>query len=529
MSKRLVTCFLVLLPAAIWLGTAADGAKVTNVAPKLLASGIEVTLNPSGIAPLSALATFKTSSNCHVLIEIPDENAADSGSLPAPVRKIFMDDGTDHAIPIVGLFPGRTNAVLLTLFTHHGKPESYELYIDTDPLPAFFPEVEVSVADPDRMEPGMNLSTLTVRTPQGGQMYPIISDHNGVIRWYLDLSEHKGLLAPFRRIRSGNFLGGIQDWIYEYDMLGRLVDEINIPGYNFHHDIIELPDGNLVACVDKRGTTIVNSRGEIRSTGDVIIEIDRKTKSVLTTWDLREILDVDRNEQINSNGDWFHMNALWYSPDDHCLIVSGRHQGVIKVTWENKLRWILAPHQGWGNAGFDGSGPSTVPFLLTAVAADGTPYPNEIQAGYAGAEDFDWNFAQHYPLLLPSGNLLLFDNGDFRYFMSGFPQFSRCVEFRIDEEARTVEQIWQYGKERGAEAYSRIISAVHHLPQTGNRLFCPGIILGIGGTSAKIIEVTYPEKEVVFEATIHFKNLLAAPGAILADNVYRSYRIPIYP
>ncbi len=527
--KRKFKCFVLILPVAAWLLSTAAGRKASAAAPRLLASDIAVTLNPSGIAPLSALANFRTNLNCSVLVEVLDENEPAPGEEPAPVSKIFENDGTDHAVPILGLYPGRMNSIILTLFSHHGKPESYRLYIETDPLPNFFPDIQVNTADPGRMEPGMNLSTLNIRTPQGGRMYPIISDRNGVVRWYLDLSEHKGLLAPFRRIRSGNFLGSIRDWVLEYDSLGRLVDEINLPGYNFHHDIIELPNGNLVACVDKKGTTIVNSRGEIPSTGDFIIEIDRKTKSVVNSWDLREILDVDRNEQINSNGDWFHMNALWYSPDDHCLIVSGRHQGVIKVTWENELKWILAPHQGWGNAGYDGSGPPTTPFLLTAIAADGHPYPNEIQDGYAGADDFDWNHGQHYPLLLPNGNLLLFDNGDFRYFMSGFPQFSRCVEYRIDEEAKTVEQVWQYGRERGAETYSRIISAVHYLPFTGNRLFCPGIIQTPGGTAAKIIEVTYPEKDVVFEATFRFKNLLAPPGALVADNIYRSYRISIYP
>ena len=529
MKSKFLKILFFIIPLAVWLGSVPAGSNAPGAGRQLLTSGITVTLNPTGIAPLSAQATFQTSLNCSVLVEIMDEGEAGQSAYPALASKIFENDGTDHAIPILGLYPGRMNSVALTLFTHHGRPESHLLSIETDPLPSFFPDIEVSAADPGRMEPGMNLSTLNIRTRQGSQMYPIISDHNGIVRWYLDLSAHKGLLAPFRRIGNGNFLGSIGDWIYEYDPLGRLVYEINLPGYNFHHDIIELPNGNLVACVDKSGTTNVNSRGLIPSTGDFIIEINPAAKSIVTTWDLREILDVDRNEQINSNGDWFHMNGLWYSPDDHCLIVSGRHQGIAKVTWENELKWILAPRQGWGNAGYDGSGPPTSPYLLTAVAAGGTPYATEIQDGYAGADDFDWNFGQHFPLVLPNGNLLLFDNGDFRYFISGFPQFSRCVEFRIDEATMTVEQVWEYGKERGQETYSRIISAVGHLPQTANRLFCPGIIQTAEGTSAKIIEVAYPGKDVVFEATLRFKNLLAAPGLPVADNIYRSYRISIYP
>ena len=438
--------FSFLLTFALFLGIGPSQSQATGAHLSLLTSGITVTQNPSGIAPLTALATFQTSLNCNVQVKVMGE---------VEVTKIFENDGTDHAVPILGLYPDRVNAVLLTLFTHHGTPENFVLSIKTDPLPDVLPDIEVNAAVPDRMEPGMNLSTVTVRLGQLTGMYPIISDRNGVIRWYLDLSGLRGLVSPFERIRDGNFLGAIGGSVYEYDPLGRIVDQITLGGYNFHHDILELPNGHLVACVDKTGTTIVNSRGLIRSTGDYIIEIDRETKSIVTSWDMRQLLDVDRNEQINSNGDWFHMNGLGYSAADNCLVVSGRHQGLVKVTWDNKLKWILAPRQGWGNAGFDGSGPPTAPFLLTAVDARGNPYPPQVEDGYAGAIDFDWNYGQHNPHVLPNGNILFFDNGDFRYFMTGYPQFSRCAEFHVDEQAMTVQQIWQYGKERGRKRIRR--------------------------------------------------------------------------
>jgi hypothetical protein len=59
----------------------------------------------------------------------------------------------------------------------------------------------------------------------------------------------------------------------------------------------------------------------------------------------------------------------------------------------------------------------------------------------------------------------------------------------------------------------------------------PGIILNdTAGNRAKFVEVTYPEAEVVFEATIRFKNYYAAPGATgVLDNIYRSHRMSIYP
>jgi arylsulfate sulfotransferase len=510
--------FSFLLTFALFLGIGPSQSQATGAHLSLLTSDITVMLNPYGNAPLSALSTFQTSMNCGVQVRVMGE---------VEVTKIFENDGTDHAIPILGLYPDRLNTVLLTLFTHHGTPESHLLSIRTDPLPDVLPDIEINAAVPGLMEPGMNLSTVSVRRGNLVGMYPIMFDRNGDIRWYLDLSS-RGLLAPFERLSNGNFIGGIGDSIFEYDPLGRLVDQIRL-GYNFHHDIRELPNGHLVACVDNAGTMILNSHGLFPSVEDAIIEIDRTTKLVVNSWDLRQILDVSRNEQIYNNGDWFHMNGLWYSASDNCLIISGRHQGLVKVTWDNKLKWILAPHQGWEIAGFDGSGPPTAPYLLTAVDNEGNPYDSEVEDGFAGADDFDWDYGQHNPHLLLNGNILFFDNGDFRYFQNVFPKFSRCVEFHVDEQSMTVRQVWQYGKERGEETYSQIISAVGILPLTQNRLFCPGIVKTANGTYAKVIEISYPDKEVIFEATLHFKNLFAPPDAVFADNIYRSFRISIYP
>ena len=119
--------------------------------------------------------------------------------------------------------------------------------------------------------------------------------------------------------------------------------------------------------------------------------------------------------------------------------VSGRIQGVVKVSRDNRLHWILAPHEGWANAGFDGSGFDTRPFLLTAVDGDSRAYSREIQDGLASTNDFDWPWGQHAPLILPNGRIVLFDNGDFRNYSSGTPH-SRAVEYEVDEGGLTVRQ-----------------------------------------------------------------------------------------
>jgi arylsulfate sulfotransferase len=478
----------------------------------LLTDTLAVTLNPYEAAPLTAEATFTTKGPASVMVEVLGAE---------PLRHRFPEPATEHAVPILGLYPGTTNRVVLRVSSTGITYAVDTLAITTAPLPDFLPTVAVETVDPGRMEAGWTLSSLGIGGEGRFRSYPIIFDNNGDIRWYLDLSFLSDLGWPVERLANGNLLFGFGAAVFEYDMLGREVNRWDIPGYWAHHDVIEKPDGNLLVAVDKTGIGTIE---------DHVIEIDRATGAVVNEWDLRQILDVHRRDHSTNEQDWFHMNAIWYSEADDALILSGQAQSaVVKVTRDNELVWILAPHQGWGKAGPNADGHDTSDFLLTAVDGSGEPYPAGVQQGTEAAPGFQWAWGQHAPLLLPDGNLFLFDNGLNRNYANAGP-FSRGVEYVIDEAQGTVRQVWAYGEARGNDFFSPIISDVDVLPGTGNRLIMPGIIFG-PPPRAMVTEVTYPGQEVVFEAEIQFKNQLSSGSFAWGefDLVYRSERLPIYP
>jgi arylsulfate sulfotransferase len=485
----------------------------------LWASDLNVTLNPTGLAPLSAVARFKTSAPCRVRVSVGGEYE---------IANEFPGFRTDHVLPILGLYPDRSNDVAVTVTSAQGISQTRQAAILTGPLPDFFPRIVIETADLGLMEPGLTLCDLALTNGSDFEAFPLMFDPLGAVRWYLDLSTYRDFCPPMERLKDGNLVFGVRESIFEYTMLGELARELTVPGYNFHHDLIELPYGFFLAAVDKPGTTIRNSGGVRNSIEDHLIEVNRRTGAIYREWDLRKILDVDRNEFVNATGDWFHMNALWYSERDDCILVSGRTQGVVKINRKNGLVWILAPHRNWGPAGADGTGPDTRPYLLTAVDAAGAAYDPQIQDGLVTPLDFDWPWAQHAVMTLPNGNVFLFDNGAFRNFVPG--AYSRAVEYAIDEAAGTVRQVWTYGQNRGAEMFSFIISDVDYLARTGNRLVTSGIIRLPNDPNAKIIELAYPGAEVVFEATLHFKNLRGTGGAGQGqfDILYRSERLPVY-
>ena len=90
--------------------------------------------------------------------------------------------------------------------------------------------------------------------------------------------------------------------------------------------------------------------------------------------------------------------------------------------------------------------------------------------------------------------------------------------------AKTVQQLWQYGKERGADTFSRIVSDVDYLDAEDHVLFSPGAVVIGSGAYGKSIEVDYASGEVLFEATI-------IPPLAFANIItfHRTERLPLYP
>lgn len=105
---------------------------------------------------------------------------------------------------------------------------------------------------------------------------------------------------------------------------------------------------------------------------------------------------------------------------------------------------------------------------------------------------------QHKPHMLPSGNILLFDNGTLR-------GFSRVIE--VDPLTGEIE--WEYRDEEPGAFFSPYISGGQRLPN-GNTLICEG-------NKAHLFEVT-PAGEIVWD----FVNPYRKPGAL--GSIYRALR-----
>ena len=477
-------------------------------------------LNPNNIAPLSAVLNITAKSPCKASIKVLGES---------PLKQVFDQRSDSLNIPVLGLYPNTLNAIEVIL-DFGTKVLRDTVQIKTNPLPNLFPRIEINTLNRAKMEDGLHGCDIHFANNGKLRSMPFIFDDQGVIRWYLDLSFHGKMLSPFQRLKDGTILVVGRQTIYELDMLGNLLKKTQIDkNYGMHHDVIELPDETLLICVGKRNAYIQLNGEQILSDSDFVIQYDRKNSRILKEWDLAKHLDVSRADvNFLRPGDWLHMNGLAYDPSDNSMIISGRNQGLVKLSLEDQLQWILAPKKNWKTSGRNGKGFDTKPFLLTAINSRNNPYTKSIQTGDKSSEDFDFSWGPHAPKVMPNGNLLLFDNGFYRNYNND-NNYSRAVEYTIDQEAKTVKQVWQYGKERGTTLFSSIISDADVLPNTNNILVTSGFITPKVNHSAKIVEVDYDMGEVLFEATLFYKNVNGnrQPGWGQSDLLYRSERMKL--
>lgn len=481
---------------------------------EVLVSPIQVQLNPYDNAPLAALVQINSVNPTLVQFEVDDSE-----------HILHQTDSfqMDHNFALLGLKPGIANKVIFTLTQGDHSFAKDTITIQTEPLPDYFPNIHIVHQQTGSMEPGFHFCEFSYSKNNYMNTRPFIFDQQGEVRWYLDIEALSTFFYPVKRLRNGNWIFGHLETIFEYDMLGREINRWALDGYSQHHEVVEKEDGNLILAVSDKN---------LETDNDQIIEIDRNSGAIVKTWDLRQVLDVDRFPILWNSRDWLHVNSIWYDETDRSLVVSARHQGIFKVSYNNELIWILAPHNEWGNAGVNGDGLATADYLLEAVDQNGMPYLEAVQQGEQRAADFDWSWGQHAAMISPDGQILTFDNGFKRNYQNNSDEtnHSRGVAYQVNEPEQTVQQTWEFGKEFGAGFYSRTISDIDFLPNTGNLLITSGNIHFGGGAMARIFEVS-ENGDIVFEVRIDFANLhgsgIDAWGQ--SDVVYRSERLGLYP
>lgn len=466
-----------------------------------------VVLDPYGIAPLSALVLFETEEPVTVTYGVEGQTE------DTTFINTIEEAKTIHELPVFGLYAGRDNTVRIELEDADGNITEHQVQITTEPLPEGFYDLELVETQPERMHPGVTFLNSSAAE------YTAV-DSQGEIRFMLKpwmannvehLSNGNFVINLRREHHEDDASAVVYDHILEVDYLGRpynsyIFEMDNYAGqYPFDHDIIELDNGNLLALVHDSQSEFVE---------DAMIEFSLETGEIYRVTDFKDLFPSDYYEDYEFEGepsfDWLHHNAIHQTADGKSLLISGRnHDIIIKMTYpENEIEWILTADNGW----------------------EETTRPDEYMLEPVG--DVKFQMAQHAVEEMPDqdGNpdtmdIMLFDNN--RFIMRGHEEvahdYSRAVQYRINEVDMTVEEIWSYGEERGEASYSDIVSDADFLEESNTVLIDFGRTYNANDDAvSQIVEVDKETNEVVFE--YHLTQTQRSDRR----QIYRAERLPLY-
>lgn len=465
-----------------------------------------VVQNPYGLSPLTAIVLYTTKEPELVSIEIKGKSEKSN------IKYTFNKQGyaTKHIIPIMGLYANSENNVIIKSIDKKGNKKEKELKIQTEKLTNDLSNINYIIykGNIQNYQEGLNFSYQSINH----KGIKLAFDSDGNIRWFLN----KDALYPtnYNKGKSvyvtyGNLMYG-DNIICEMNYLGKILNMYYYPA-GVNHDIY-LTQNNTMLLTGSHTETVQ----------DLVTEIDLKTGEEIAQIDYRSLLPRTRKivffEEDKPSADWMHMNSI-VEYDNDVIISSNYQSAVMRNSKNGKIKWILSDPR------------------------DFTTYWQQYLLKPIG-EDFEYPYNQHAVEVLPdydhnpdTVDILLFDNGSSRFGISTSLEststkfenkiidqkiktrsYSRLVHYRINEKDMTVEQIWQYGKER-PELFSYWRGDADLL-NNGNILGTFNQMLPVASKTV-YVEVDR-NKDVIWEcyATSNYNN------DIYCD--YRLERLPIY-
>ncbi|MEY3385871.1 MAG: hypothetical protein RIR53_682 [Bacteroidota bacterium] len=235
------------------------------------------------------------------------------------------------------------------------------------------------------------------------------------------------------------------------------------------HGFLVLPNGNRVLILQENVTVdmraVVPGGHPAASVQQMLLqEIDINGRIVFQWRSLDHFpVTVSYEDLTAPSIRYFHLNSVEVDRDGHFLI-SARHSSLVakihRTTGE--VLWILG----------------------------GKLNQFTFENGLGNSDPAEFSY-QHDARRLPNGNISLFDNGTQRT-----PQWSRGVEYQLDEQKKICRLVWQYRK--SPDLYAGVQGSMQTLPN-GNRLIAWGSALSNNRT---LLTEVAPNGDVMLEAEL---------------------------
>lgn len=307
-------------------------------------------LNPFGTASNSLYLYFQTDMPTEVsyTIHVEDE------SIPDYTAEAMDASGQEytrtHEFQIIGLVPGKTNEVTMTISGSWGNARQIVSFTVDMPETRSGYATQLEVTD-GISEAAQAEGLFAMMRVNGYLGYGFFYDDAGVLRYEMVL-EGFGL---DRLLFDGDEIVTCvsSSKLARIDRLGRVTQVYSLDGYELHHDIGFGTDGEVLALAEVAEGETVEDR---------VLSIDLETGDVTEILDFTQVMKgyFDMTRPVGPTDDffwqagewdWIHLNSLQYMPEDDSLIVSSRETStIIKVAnihSEPAVEWLAGDSRFW--------------------------------------------------------------------------------------------------------------------------------------------------------------------------------------
>lgn len=432
-------------------------------------------LNPFGTASNELYLYFQTdvATKVSYTIHVEDEDIPDYTAYAADASG--QEYSRTHEFQIIGLVPGQTNQVTMTISGSWGNARQIVSFTVEMPetRSGYATKLEVTEGSSDAAQAGGLFAMMRVNGYLG---YGFFYDNDGILRYEMVL-EGFGL---DRMLFDGNEIITCvsSSKLARINGLGEVTRVYDLDGYELHHDIGFGADGEVLALAEVAEGETVEDR---------VLSIDLESGEVSEILDFTQVMQgyfamtrpvtpTDDFFWQAGEWDWIHLNSLQYMPQDDSLIVSSRETStIIKVTGihsQPAVDWLAGDSRFWADTPY-------ADLCLTQVG-DFVP-----QYGQHCVELLSQESDGVYTLVIYNNNYWsLNTRDDFEMEVADTvgtdlygdgSETSQVYLYRIDENARTFELTDSFDV-----PYSSIVSDGVHCDNSDNWVVNSGVSMVFG-------------------------------------------------
>lgn len=432
-------------------------------------------LNPFGTAGNELYLYFQTdvATKVSYTIHVEDEDIPDFSAYAADASG--QEYTRTHEFQIIGLVPGETNHVTMTISGSWGNARQIVNFTVDMPetRSGYATKLEVTDGSSETAQAGGLFAMMRVNGYLG---YGFFYDNDGILRYEMVL-EGFGL---DRMLFDGNKIITCvsSSKLARINGLGQVTQVYDLDGYELHHDIGFGADGEVLALAEVAEGETVEDR---------VLSIDLESGEVSELLDFTQVMagyfamtrpvtPTDDFFWQAGEWDWIHLNSLQYMAEDDSLIVSSRETStIIKVAnihSDPTVDWLAGDSRFW----------TDTPYADLCLTQVGDFVP---QYGQHCVELLDREGDGVYTLVIYNNNYWsLNTRDDFELDVADSvgtdlygdgSETSQVYVYRIDENARTFELADSFDV-----PYSSIVSDGVHCDNSQNWVVNSGVSMVFG-------------------------------------------------